>query len=181
MSTGHPLAKAALMQLAEAWPKALWFDELLALVQARLGPASAGGDEEPGRALALGDIILATYAAGMVDLHLHVPPWVLEVSERPVASPLARVYLERGSLVTTMRHTMVRMEGSLERHLLLLLDGTRDRTALLDALAALVGSGAVPLEHDGGSITDREQARHVLSQGLGPTLSKLAHLGLLVG
>ena len=184
MSTGHPLAKAAIMELAESWPRPLPFNELHLKVQSRLGPGGrdeAVEAEDP--ALALGKIILATYAAGLVELHLHMPQFVMDVSERPVASPVARLQAKQethDTVVTTMRHAMIRVEGSLERHLLMLLDGTRDRAALLNELAGLVKSGAVTMGQDGASVPDREKALQILSQGLEPNLEKLARLALLV-
>lgn len=182
MSTGHPLAKAAVMELSEAWPRALAFHELLARIQSRLGPRAHDGAEGPGGdGLALGKILLATYAAGLVDLHLYAPQFVVDVSERPVASPVARLQLQHESIVTTMRHTMIRVEGSLEGHLLMLLDGTRDRTALLNDLAPLVESGAASLQHEGAPVTDRQKAVAVLTDGLEANLAKLARLALLVG
>jgi hypothetical protein len=51
--------------------------------------------------------------------------------ERPVASPLAR-FQARGSVeVTSLAYTTVRMEEPAARLLLTLLDGTRDRSAIL--------------------------------------------------
>jgi hypothetical protein len=41
------------------------------------------------------------------------------------------------------------MLSATDRHVLPLLDGTRDRDALLAAVQALVDDGAIPLERDG--------------------------------
>ncbi len=63
---------------------------------------------------------------------------------------------------------------------MLLLDGTRDRAALVEDLAALVASGEVALERDGGPVHDRQKAVKILADELEPALVKLARLALLV-
>ncbi len=181
MSTGHPVAKAAILQLAEVWPQSLHFNELLSRVQACIASepsfAEANPDED---ALALQNILLATYLAGLIELHASPPQFCLEVSERPMASPLARLQLQRGTMVTTLRHTRMQVEDPLLRNLLLLLDGTRDRPALVRELAALVASGAAPMEREGAPVTDRETAPEMLADTLEPNLVKVGRFALLV-
>src|SRR4030065_1365064 len=61
MKTGHPIAKAAIAELADAWPASLDFNELLNRVRTRLqgeNDAALEGDET-----SLSKIILWTYAA----------------------------------------------------------------------------------------------------------------------
>lgn len=163
MSTAHPVAKAALHCLAEAWPQSLGFDELLAEVRRR-----AGLPVRPEEANALGEILYWTSAAGLVDLHAHPFPCVARAGLRPMASPLARLQVLQSDRVTTLRHTEVSVEGALERQLLLLLDGARDRATLLAELNAFAQASAperpAPIEGD-----EFEEA-----------LAKLARLALLV-
>jgi len=156
MSTAHPLAKAVLHCLAEAWPRALAFAELLG----RVGGEKAG---------ALAEILYWTCAAGLVELHSHPPCCAARAGERPLASPLARLQLRQGPSVTTLRHTTVTVEGVLERQLLLLLDGTRDRAALLAELTAFARSHGL---RPGAPMNAEELER---------ALQKLARLALLVG
>jgi hypothetical protein len=58
------------------------------------------------------------------------------VSEKPTASVLARLMVEEGGLVTTLLHTHLNIEDEQGRRFLQLLDGTRDRQALTDTIAA---------------------------------------------
>ncbi len=181
MSTGHPVAKAAITKLAEVWPRSLHFNELLGRVQSCTGSDANRADGDPDQgALALGTILSATYAAGLIELHVHAPQFALEVSERPVASPLARLQLQAGPNVTTLRHTRIQVEDSLLGNLLLLLDGTRDRPALVKELAALVESGAATLKRDGTAVSDRETALEILADSLETNLVKVGRLALLV-
>lgn len=178
MKTGHPLAKAAIVELTNAWPASLDFNELLNRVRNRLqgkNDAALEGDET-----SLSKIILWTYAAGLVELHIHQPVFTLNLSERPVASPLAQLQLQSGNRITNLRHTSVQMEGPLENRLLLLLDGTRDRTDILHELANLVESGAASLRLNDIEVRDRLKAIEILSKGLETSLKQIAHLALLV-
>jgi methyltransferase-like protein/trans-aconitate methyltransferase len=181
MSTAHPFAKAVIMQLVESWPRLLAFDELLASSRAALGPeAPAGKDGSGGDAFGLANILLATFAAGLVELHVHVPEFVTEISERPVASPLARWQARESTMVTNLRHASIELEGHLVRHLLLLLDGTRDRDAILRDLAAAAAADPAALQEASGLPNDGGDLAQVLAGGLEANLQRVARLALLV-
>lgn len=167
MKTGHPIAKAAIAYLAEIWPRSVHFGELLSTVRTRLCASLSqnGGDREQD-AVALSEILLATYAAGLVELHVHVPHFVVELTERPVVSPLARLQAREGTLITTLRHASVELKGPLERQLIQLLDGTRDRATLLNELS---------------SFLDPQKPATVLADELEQSLDNLARFGLLLG
>ena len=128
LATDHPLAKAALFELGRAWPRKVGFDELVRTI-ARNG---ASVDE----AGALVDILLAAYTAGLVELSTHAPHFALEPGPRPIASPVARLQLEHGFFVASLRHTSVYIEDDLGRRLLRLMDGTRTLDVLRRELEA---------------------------------------------
>jgi Predicted methyltransferase regulatory domain/Methyltransferase domain len=140
LTTDHPLVIRALTEVAHSWPAAVWVRELI--------PADAS---EADRA-ALCGALLRSYAGNLVQLHALPPPLTTVVSERPEASPLARLQAGSGELVTNLRHTSVRIEDELGRRLVRLLDGTRDRAELLSELTAflLEGGREVPPDLDGG-------------------------------
>ncbi|MBM3746177.1 MAG: methyltransferase domain-containing protein [Acidobacteria bacterium] len=163
MSTAHPVARAALRSLVEVWPCSLSFAELLDRVRQRSGLPSRAED-----AGALAEILYWSAAAGLVELHAHPPRCAARAGELPVASPLVRLQLRQGLEVSTLRHTTVKMEGALERELLLLMDGTRDRTALLAALSAFAES------------MDPQSRPRVGAESLEHALAKLARLVLLL-
>lgn len=127
MSTDHPLAKAAMLHLGQAWPRLVGLDELL-----RTARSGTSADE----ADALLDILLAAYTAGLVELSTHSPRFALEPGPRPTASPVVRLQLEHGSFVASLRHTSVYIEDDLGRRLLRLMDGTRTPEMLRHALEA---------------------------------------------
>jgi SAM-dependent methyltransferase len=143
-----PAVKAAIAYLGRAWPRAVSFEEL----EAEVGPS---GSE------ILPDLLLRTCASGLVELHAMASPFTVEVSERPRAFALARIQAASGAPITTLRHSDVEIQDRLARELIRLLDGARDRAALLRDLQPLAGAEPLRLE-------DLER-----------NLAKLAHRALL--
>ena len=112
LTTDHDPLKRALTRMGEAWP-------------APVPVAELGGVEEA---------LMRAYAANFVQLHVWAPAIASTPSERPVASALARLQAARGTRVTNLRHGSVEVPDELGRRLIALLDGTRDRAALLREL-----------------------------------------------
>lgn len=181
VSTDFPLAKAALRHLGQIYPQSIRFDELLAKSQSLLADKnfkSAAADEE--EAATLAQILFQVYTTDLLELAMRPSDFVLEVSERPLASPLARWQIQQDPIVTNLRHTSVLVEGALSKSLLLALDGTQDRAALLEILLPLVQSGEADLLEDGAPVRDPQRIRELLPDELEKNLKKLARLALLV-
>jgi hypothetical protein len=70
----------------------------------------------------------------MIELRASRAPLAPEISARPRASASALQEARAGKHVTTLLHTTARLDDPVVRRFLLLLDGTRDRAALLDGL-----------------------------------------------
>ncbi|HLJ57908.1 MAG TPA: class I SAM-dependent methyltransferase [Chthonomonadaceae bacterium] len=130
--------------------------------------APAAADDPDVRALA--EILIGTYSAGLIELHAHVPDCAMEAGERPKASAVARMQLEAGGMhLTSLLHTTVRIEDPLGAALIRLLDGTRDRAALVRDLAALIA----PDESSESAAAER------IAANLEPSLAALARSSLL--
>ncbi|HET8756938.1 MAG TPA: class I SAM-dependent methyltransferase [Solirubrobacteraceae bacterium] len=114
ITTDHDAVKAALVALGDAWPGAVAVAEL---------------DGE-----AVCEALLRAYAVNLVQLHVWAPAIATTPSERPVASALARLQAAAGSRITNLRHGTIDVPDELGRRLITLLDGTRDRAALLREL-----------------------------------------------
>jgi methyltransferase-like protein/ubiquinone/menaquinone biosynthesis C-methylase UbiE len=144
-TTANPLARAMLWYMIEVWPQRISLGQLCAETEARarsrLGfvPAS---DQDVTSDIA--DFILAMYSAGLVELHVHVPPFISRLSERPCASPLARLQARHGHVVTTLTHRGLHTPGAIVRGLITLMDGTRDLATLKADLIELLRTGALP-------------------------------------
>ncbi len=125
ISTNNPLTKAALWFLNSRWPDRVPFDELAASAF-ELAHWKPEQNSHP----SLEEMLLTMYAGEFAELHTHRPALANRVSERPMASPLVRLMLREGNYATNLRHEGVNLDDGL-RGLVLLMDGTRDRNALL--------------------------------------------------
>ena len=134
ISTNNPLAKAAMLHLGRIWPQAISFSDLLRTARSLSGRDSAGEPLEDD-ADWLANMLLKLYAANFAELHTHVPSFVTKPSGKPVATALVRAQLRFGPHVTTLRHASISVDDESGRHLLSLLDGTRDRAQLLAAMS----------------------------------------------
>jgi methyltransferase-like protein/2-polyprenyl-3-methyl-5-hydroxy-6-metoxy-1,4-benzoquinol methylase len=187
LSTDHPVTKVAMRYLCRIWPQVVPFETLLAVARARLSeaPADIAADAQM-----LGANLLKAYgySDNLVELHIYAPHFVVEVSERPIASPVVRFYAERRGPVTNVRHERVMLNES-SYHLLPYLDGSRDRAALLEIVEELAAQGLVVAEQDDepaeaaeqdrpGSEPSREETPAELLDSL---LRQLANAALLVG
>ena len=131
ITTNNPVIVAVLRQLQKTWPRAERFEDL---VSATLPFVPEAERTEAAKGLAQAMLRLA--ASTLADLRTSDPPLAAGVSERPTASVLARLMVEEGGLVTTLLHTHLNIEDEQGRRFLQLLDGTRDRQALTEVIAA---------------------------------------------
>jgi methyltransferase-like protein/2-polyprenyl-3-methyl-5-hydroxy-6-metoxy-1,4-benzoquinol methylase len=177
IQANRPLAKAALLHLSQQWPKAIPFPDLLATAR-RLVPSEKDENEN---AAALCELLLRAFAAGVTELHVWAPRFVIDVSEHPVASPVARQQNRRMKRISTLRHTGLELNDALSRNLLDLLDGTRDFAALVEALAELVQAGEAALQSDGKPVTEPAQIRQTIAAELPLALKGLARSAVLIG
>jgi SAM-dependent methyltransferase len=122
LTTEHAPVVTALMRAVYNWPEATPVAQLL------------DDDASPEAHEMLHEALLRCAAANVAQLHVHPPPLTARAGKRPQASPLARLQAREQPLVTTLRHTTIRVDDELDRRLLTLVDGTRDREALRDEL-----------------------------------------------
>lgn len=174
LTTNHPLVKAALVVLYAARPRPLAFAALWDGVRSRLGL----GDDGEAQA-ALRAALLRCFLSNLVDFHTHPPRFAPAAGERPRASPLAAIQARADDgRVTNLLCRSVE-PGGFDRVVLRLLDGRRDRPALLDALGALVASGEFTVHGGDGPVLDPALIRQVLASELEPCLGRLAGMALL--
>jgi SAM-dependent methyltransferase len=129
--------------------------------------------EGPGRTpVTDGPAAIAAFRAGQVDLHAARPRHAAEPGERPLAWPLARLMAAQGPDVISLRHEALSLDDAFARALVVALNGTRDRGAIVEAVASdLETAGAVP--------QTGEALRARVRDGLESSLATLAGLALL--
>ena len=182
IQTDHVLSKAAMFCLGEAWPRAMPFEELTARAYACLGrlPAASCILDDP-EARILAGVLLGAYSAGLIELHAYVPHFALEPGDRPAVSRLARRQIENGrTLLSTLNHACVQVEDPIAAALIRLLDGSRDRAALVRDLAEAIFSGNVPYPQEDGKLPTLQQISDKIARDLEPSLTALARSALLV-
>jgi methyltransferase-like protein/SAM-dependent methyltransferase len=180
--TGHPISKAALLCLAEVWPRSLAFAELEAAARARIAGDAVvvqTADDYARDTRLLAENLLRCFAGGLVELHAHAAHLVTEPGERPRVSAYSRLQAKNGSWMTNARHEPVDLDA-LTCQLLRHLDGSRDRAALVEVLVRAVTEQDVPLERYGRPVKDPDLLRSILGRELDDNLRRLGRCALLV-
>jgi methyltransferase-like protein/2-polyprenyl-3-methyl-5-hydroxy-6-metoxy-1,4-benzoquinol methylase len=129
LTTQAPIAKAALLALADTWPQALPFPQLLEKARSRLLEREDPAREE--RQLA--GQLLQGYSVGLVALHGRALPLAATAGPYPMADAVSRYQAQRNGWATNRRHQSIDLAQA-ESQLLALLDGSRDRADLAAAL-----------------------------------------------
>jgi SAM-dependent methyltransferase/methyltransferase-like protein len=179
LSTNRPLLKAAMQVLTGRWPGTTSFADLLAEARGLLDrPADTLDDDA--KTLALG--LVNTYiSSDLLEFHAAAVPVSREVGERPEALRSARRRAGGGAaMVTNRRHELVKLTD-LDKRLVPLLDGTRTRPELLEALAADALAGQLQVARNNKPVTGEAAVRDALAAVLDPALTVLAGHALLVG
>jgi hypothetical protein len=126
MESNHPGAIALLEALEAVWPRALSYEE----IEPRLEGTGLALDGEGAT------LLMRLAVTKMIELHAWRAPVAQGVSERPRASAIGREEARTRAHATTLLHGKMGLDDPVVRSFLKLLDGTRDRTALLEAMKA---------------------------------------------
>ena len=184
LANAEPIVKAAVKQLANHWPEALFFDELHATALEALpsGKSARYDSQDNGEGSASEKTLASSLmkflgAAGLVHAWVHPPRKRPQLQERPVASRVARLQARQGGLVSNVLHQQVMLDAT-ERHIIAILDGKHDREALIDSLREACASGAMIIKTNGEA--QREVNDERLSLIVEKTLERLRESALLV-
>lgn len=180
LATNHPLTKAALLVLSRQWPRAINLETLVAEALTLLGDHQVLAETDLQLGLnVLGDHLLQGLLRGFLELHTWQADFTTDVSDRPKISELAWYLLAQRQPLVSPRHRLVELDHPTEL-LCLALDGTRNREALLGYLMELVMKGDLVVRLDGDPLTDPDQIRDTLADGLEHSLDRVARAALLV-
>jgi len=170
----HPLTKVALAHLGSIWTNSIKFDDLINSARRTIENHGIVIEDWEKALDTTRSILLELYKHSTVELHVHQPNFSREASEFPRLSPLARWQLGRGDTVTTLNNSQVKVDDSFFRHLLLMLDGTRNRLDLKKELRKKISAG----EFSG--IGEKGALLRELPAMLQENLAQTAKIGLLV-
>jgi hypothetical protein len=175
VSAANPICKAAMVALSEAWPGTVPYVELLRVAASRIGREPTNED-----LFGLAAALLNVYVSSdLIELHAAPVSFARTAGEKPVALAHVRACIAEGhATVANRRHEPVRL-SDFARRLTPLLDGTRDRAMLADAMTALAVAGQMAVDKAGERLTDPVAIRTSLFGALDPTLAMLARDSLL--
>jgi methyltransferase-like protein len=136
LATDHLFSKAAVVYLQRRWPAAIGFAEIVEGAS-RLAATVAGARQEPSQddIATLSAALYRAVHSGLMDIHLYPPRLTTEISERPLATAIARRQAAVKSPVTNLRQHTVAFDNEIARHFLMLVDGTRNIDQLTADLA----------------------------------------------
>jgi SAM-dependent methyltransferase len=129
-----PMAKALILALAEAHPRALRYSELRAAACRKRGidPQQQQAEDDARQIR----FLVASFANGLVALQAHQYEYQASVTERPAVSALTRHLAARGEPVVSRTLETFYLAPGLVNSLVPLLDGSRDFEGLVIDLAA---------------------------------------------
>ena len=160
----------------QSMPVSRLIDEVLAKSSDDL----AGADETAVRA-DLGRLLLQGYFKKMVEFFVGSTdsPAAAVDDEHPVVLPLARWQAGQGQKVSSPRLDMLAADPFVTKFITVC-DGTRDRTAIIEAMSEAVSNKEFQLNENNQPITDPERARLIIDQLYDGSLQNLRQLGLLM-
>jgi len=147
-------ARSALTTLGDRWPAFVSFDELAASASP-LGETSA---QRAQRVDFLTQELIRWIAVADVEMSVEAVGLVVTAGERPLASKLARVQLQKQEFATNLRHQTVFVQEAL-RHAIALFDGRRDRGQIIEGLEALLQDGKIQMRVGDEKSVDAESRK----------------------
>jgi SAM-dependent methyltransferase len=140
------------------------------------------GDADPEAVRSdLGRLIIQGYLKKMLDLFVGSPgqPRAAASADHPETLPLARWQAGRGYRVSSPRLEMLSADPFVGK-LITFCDGTRDRTAIIDAMTESLLNKEYQLNENNTPVTEKERGRFLIEQLYEPSVQNLRQLGLLL-
>lgn len=177
LSSRDPLVLGSLRYLNDNHPNLVPFAQMFEVAVASLPAGSPTVTHEgPFSKQSLLTAFTTALFSGMIDLAIHPPKFVRQVSERPEVTPLARWQAERGNRITNRRHEMVKLDV-LTRYFVRRFDGRHHVVQLRQELSEQIRTGQMKLQ-DGDRVIsfEKDTAEGIIQQ----VLTKLSINALLV-
>ncbi len=152
--TSSSITIAALNKISALWPQQIKFSELTKAVM----PTSATKED----LVDFQEEVFAFYSANLIEFRFREYGLTANLAGSPCTTPLARFQAVRQGQVTSLRHKSVKLE-SITRQILTLLDGTRDRDAVLEELLKMKTRGELFLSTSDQKFTPEEFREFLLT------------------
>ena len=175
LSAHTALERAVLSVLTDRGPASVPLPELVALAREHVGST----EDEASLLHQVASIVLECAANGVLELHRDPDHFTLAPGERPASAALARLQVRDHTWATNRRHGRVELPP-FDRHLLALLDGSRDRAALGREMTALVTAKTLKLAIHGAPVDDPAIIAEVMGPAVDKALDRLARAMFLV-
>lgn len=180
IGTSDRLNKAAFVHLTQAWPASIAYKELAqkcrdSLAELKTLDGTIGTAAEESLAKALFQLIVS----GVIKVHFSEPRFTKTVSATPTCSKLARYQSQNGKLIVNQKHELVNVTD-LEGHIIGLLDGTRNKQQLEDALIQLIQEGKLIASANSEIEINEEVTRNALKKAIDQAVAKLALSAMLL-
>lgn len=183
MVSQNPTCTAAFLHLSKIWPQYIGVEELLEIARrARSidGATVESPEQQHNDKISFASDLLNLYINNCVSLRTCPVPFVIELSERPKASDIARYLAREGKRITNQLHSVVSTD-LLGRHVIELCDGSNTPEQILSELIARTTLGALAVVSHGASVSDEDTLKKILSPLLNNILMEMARNALLVG
>ena len=124
-------------------------------------------------------LLFMTLTGGVIDARVDPIRAASTIEARPCAPRHCRIDALAGeNVVATLTHEPYFLNDS-ERFLLPLIDGTRDRDALVSALLERVAAGGLQFSRNGVPVAEQGELAEIARQEVERTLGALQRAGLL--
>lgn len=177
LTVNDPITAELFTQVAALGSTSKVCRDLLEAVVVALPSSIEIKDAEAARA-DIGRILINGYFKKMVDLTLGPVSLRRASGSNPEALPLARWQASKGMKVSTPRLDMINADQFVGK-LLTLCDGTRDREAIIQAMAESLENKEFVLNENNKPITDPNRARKVIEALYPGVINNLSQAGII--
>jgi methyltransferase-like protein/2-polyprenyl-3-methyl-5-hydroxy-6-metoxy-1,4-benzoquinol methylase len=173
LTTGAPIVKASMSLLAERWPEAVSFQDLVNETEARISQVVTVPRAD--LAVALATNLAHSFIRQVVALYVSPPKVRTVAGEFPRASALARLQAAAQPHITTQLHSSASL-NDFARKIIMLADGSRSRDDIFSALRQAVQNRELVMVDESGQPQATLPVDQTLQTALDKCLSELARM-----
>ncbi|MEW4452521.1 class I SAM-dependent methyltransferase [Bremerella sp. JC817] len=179
VSTQDPLVIHTVETLKECYPAAISFDDLFqSAIDKMVDGVIADATKIEALKRSLATNLIHMTVSGIIELQYNPSRFTVEVPEYPKTSGVARMQAANTTRLTNGRHETVQVDD-LARHMVPLIDGTRDHAQLGEELKRLVDEGKLVIQTKGDKTANLPRDI-VVKKAIEEVLQRLGKAAMLV-